>query len=293
MATAEQSVIKLIVAGVLLFGAGEWCAAQGMPQPIEPKGETIYPFNGRDLTGFTTWLRPEDRPAKGEVYGVTDEMIHISGEGMGYVATAGAYKNYHLSVEYKWGERTDGSKYVRNSGILLHATGPPGNARDTWMASIEVQLAQGCEGDFIPIRGNDASGEVIPVSFTANAARAADGRPRWSESGQAEVFTKSQLWWNEHQVGFQELRDTRGKDDVASPLGQWTLVECICCEDQITVKVNGKTVNQCYNVYPTSGQILLENEKNEIFFRNLKIQPLTEEDSQLVEEREADAQPSK
>ena len=280
-------LVRMIGLVTLLFGVGKCCWAQATPDAIQPRKEVILPFNGHDLSGFTTWLRPGDRRAGVTDYQVTDGMIHIAGKGMGYLATGRQYRNYHLSVEYKWGERTDGSKYVRNSGILLHAVGPPGNARDTWMASIEVQLAQGCEGDLIPIRGRDAQGEIIPVSFTANTIKGEDGRPRWKPTGKPKTFTDSQLWWNQHQVGFEELRDTRGRHDVASPLGKWTLVECICRGDQITVKVNGTIVNQCYDVYPAAGHILLENEKNEIFFRNLKIQPLPEEDSKPGNMRES------
>ena len=75
-------------------------------------------------------------------------------------------------------------------------------------------------------------------------------------------------------MGFKELLDTRGKDDVASGLGKWTKVECICQKNRITVKINGVTVNECYDVFPSGGRILLENEKNEIFFRNFEIRPL-------------------
>ncbi|MGZ3336771.1 MAG: hypothetical protein ACXVBV_15690 [Isosphaeraceae bacterium] len=70
----------------------------------------------------------------------------------------GTYRDYHLIVEHKWGKRTDGGKFVRNSGILLHATGPDGGAGGTWMSLIECQLAQGCVGDLIPIRGKDEAG---------------------------------------------------------------------------------------------------------------------------------------
>lgn len=70
----------------------------------------------------------------------------------------GTYRDYHLIVEYKWGKRTDGGKFVRNSGILLHATGPDGGAGGTWLSLIECQLAQGCVGDLIPIRGKDEAG---------------------------------------------------------------------------------------------------------------------------------------
>ncbi len=243
------------------------------PSPIEPR-EVIHPFNGKDFSGFTTWLRESDRNETENNYSVTDGMIHISGEGIGYVATVDSYKNYHLSVEYKWGDRVDGSKYVRNSGVLLHAIGPEGNARGNWMASIEIQLAQGCEGDLIVIRGKDEQGEVIPVTITSDTVKAADGRTRWNPDGEKTIYSGRQFWWSNHEVGFKELRDTRGANDVASPLGEWTRVECICDGDRITVKINGHIVNECYDVFPSAGRILLENEKNEIFFRNFEIRPL-------------------
>ena len=68
-----------------------------------------------------------DDPKK--VFSVKDGAIHVSGEGFGYIATKDEFRDYHLIVEYRWGKRTDGGKFVRNSGILLHATGPDGNAQ--------------------------------------------------------------------------------------------------------------------------------------------------------------------
>lgn len=243
-------------------------------EPIEPREKTIRPFNGVDLQGFRAYLRPQDRYALDDVYSVRDGAIRISGMGMGYLATVDSYQNYHLSVEYKWGERTDGSRYVRNSGILLHAIGPDGNAQGTWMASVEVQLAQGCEGDLILIRGTDGAGQPLPVAITSRVTKGEDGRLRWNPAGQPTAYTNRQFWWSNHQVDFKEIKDTRGTHDVASPLGKWTLVECICRDDTITVKINGQTVNKCYDVKPKAGMILLENESNEIFFRNLEIRPL-------------------
>jgi hypothetical protein len=68
--------------------------------------------------------------------------------------------------------------------------------------------------------------------------------------------------------------DTRGKNDVESPLGEWTRVECICRGDRITVLVNGKEVNECYAVWPTAGKILIESEGFEILFRKIELRPL-------------------
>lgn len=257
------------------FGQSETeLAADSEGAAISPRDKIIRPFNGYDLTGFTKWLQATEHEDPQSDYRVTDGTIHLGGRGMGYLATADSYRDYHLSVEYKWGERTDGSKYVRNSGILLHATGPPGNARGIWMASVECQLAQGCEGDLIVIRGEDKKGKVIPVTLTSDTTTAKDGRTRWQRGGTKTPYSGKQFWWSKHESGFQELLDTRGKDDVASPLGEWTKVECICDGSRITIKINGTTVNECYDVFPTAGKILLENEKNEIYFRNLEIRPL-------------------
>src|SRR5438270_8257438 len=147
--------------------------------PTRPEKEALKLFNGKNLTGLYTWVKGTGREDPKKVFTVHDGMIHASGEANGYVATDKEYRDYHLTVEYKWGERTDGGKYVRNSGILLHAVGPDGGANGSWMASIECQLAQGCVGDLIAIRGKDAGGNVIPVAFKSETVLGPDQRPRW------------------------------------------------------------------------------------------------------------------
>jgi len=57
-------------------------------------------------------------------------------------------------------------------------------------------------------------------------------------------------------------------------LGEWTRVECVCRGDRITIKVNGVTVNECFDVHPAAGRILLQNEGNEVYFRNFELRPL-------------------
>jgi hypothetical protein len=255
---------------VVLVGAT--VAAQ---EPTTPK-TSVKLFNGKDLTGLTTWLKDAKRDDPRKVFSVKDGILHLSGDGFGYVATAKEYENYHLSVEYKWGQRTDGGKHVRNSGILLHAIGPDGGAGGTWMSCIECQLAQGCVGDLIVIRGKDAKGETIPVALKAETALGADKRPRWKAGGDVREFTKGQLWWHKHEAGFKELLDTRGKDDLESPLGEWTKVECICRAKTIEIRVNGTTVNKAFDVFPAAGKILLQTEGFEIDFRRFAIKPVKE-----------------
>jgi hypothetical protein len=233
--------------------------------------ETVHPFDEHVFDDLTTWLKGSGHKDSQEVFSIADGMVRLSGEGYGYIATRDEYKDYRLSLEYRWGQKSDGSGAVRNSGILLHAHGPDGNANGTWMASVECQLAQGCEGDLIAIQGTDSTGRAIPVTFASNTLTAEDGNTRWNPEGRKTVYSGKQFWWSQHEVGFLERLDTRGKNDIASPTGEWTRVECICQADRITIKINGVTVNECYDVAPQYGKILLENEGNEVFFRNVKL----------------------
>jgi hypothetical protein len=263
-------MLRLLLA-LMVFA---WCGiTRAADEPIAPKEMTPL-FNGKNLDGLTTWLKESKRDDPKQVFRVTDGQLHITGDGFGYIATARAYKDYRVLVEYKWGKKTDGGKYVRNSGLLLNAIGPDGGANGTWMSCIECQLAQGCCGDLIVIRGKDEKGATIPVSITSDVVIGPDKRLRWKEGGEKTVFTNKQLWWNKHQAGFEELLDTYGKDDVESKLGDWTKVECVCEGATITVFVNGVKVNRAYDVFPAAGKVLLQTEGFELYVRKFELHPL-------------------
>ena len=266
---------RILLVALIYLGAAV-AAYAANEEPISPGDKVVKLFNGKNLTGLYTWLKGHGRnrdPQK--AFTIEDGVIHVSGEGMGYIATEKAYKDYHLVVEYKWGKKADGSGYVRNAGVLLHGTGPDGSHRSgIWMASLECQLAQGCEGDLIVIRGKDGDGKTIPVDITCETTTAADGNTRWKKGGKKVPYSGKQFWWSKHEPFFKEKLDTRGKDDVASPLGEWTKVECICDGDRVTIKINGVTVNEALNVWPAVGKILLQNEGNEIYYRNFELRPL-------------------
>jgi hypothetical protein len=257
----------------LMLSTSNLQAGDDKPEAVAPT-ETIQLFNGKDLTGLTTWLKDTKRDDPRKVFRVVDGQIHITGDGYGYLATEKAYREYHLVVEYKWGKRTYGGKFVRNSGILLHAVGPDGSAGGTWMSCIECQLAQGCNGDLIPIRGKDDKQDTIGVQFTSDVSLGPDKKPRWKKGGERRDFTNGQLWWSLHDPDFKELLDMRGTNDVESRLGEWTRVECLCEGKTITVKVNGTTVNYCYEAFPAAGKILLQSEGFELYVRKFELRPL-------------------
>lgn len=242
-------------------------AALRADEPIAPGREPIELFNGRDLAGFKSYLKETGQRDPDGVFSVVDGTIRVSGRGAGYLATDKAYRDYRLSLEYRWGSHTDGSGFVRNSGVLVHQV----NDDRVWPTSIEIQLAQGCEGDLIVIPGVDSKGGKGRATLTSDTRIASDGKTRWANGGQPTRYSGKQFWWSRHEPGFAEKLDTRGRDDVASPLGEWTRVEIIARGARLTVRINDVTVNEAYDVEPAAGRILLQNEGNEVFFRRVRL----------------------
>src|SRR5262249_39908318 len=90
-----------------------------------------------------------------QVFTVRDGMIRVSGQVWGGFITEREYENYHLTVEFKWGEKTwpPREHNARDSGILLHCTGADGSYGQGWMESFECQMIEGGTGDFIIVGG--------------------------------------------------------------------------------------------------------------------------------------------
>jgi len=118
------------------------------------------------------------------------------------------------------------------------------------------------------------SAALVPVTLTVETVAGPDKRPRWKKGGTPTVYSGKQFWWSNHDPDFKELLDTRGKNDVESPLGEWTRVECVCEEKRLAVFINGVQVNEATDVFPSSGRILLQCEGFEIFFRKFELHPL-------------------
>ncbi len=256
--------------------------AQAPVEPVVPKESPIRLWNGKDLTGLYTWLVDTKREDPRKVYSVQDGLLRISGDGFGYLATERSYRDYRLVVEFKWGKTNwrGREKNARDSGIFLHGTGPDGNSHDgkgAFMAAVECQVMQGRVGDLMLIRGDAADGSLLPLRMTAEAAdaRDRDGQPTWKRGGAPVTLRRmGRLNWFGVDPDWKDVLDFRGRNDVESPREEWTRVECVCEGSRISVRVNGATVCEAYDIYPESGKVLLQCEGSEIFFRTFEIHPL-------------------
>ena len=251
-------------------------ADSAKPKPIRPTDGVIRLFNGKDLTGLTTWLNYAKHEDPRKVFTITDGMLHISGDGVGYVRTNKSYRDYHLVTEFKWGERTwaGRKKATKDSGVLVHCIGPDGGYGNSFMASFEAQIIQGGVGDFIVVPGTRGAAKKLNVALTAEVKKDRDGENVWHKGGEKTVFPGGRINWYGRDPDWKDVLDFRGKDDVESPGQEWTRMDVICDGDRITILVNGVVVNEGFDASHTAGQILIQSELAEIFVRRWELWPL-------------------
>ena len=274
---------RVLRCGCLLIWLAAWNSNRAEAAAEVPVTQ-LRLFNGTNLAGFYTWLVDTKRGDPRRVFTVTNGMIRISGDGLGYLSTEKAYRDYHLIAEFRWG-RTNwhwGQRIgaARDSGIFLHATGPDGNSHDgggAFRAAIECQVMQGAVGDFLLIRGTAADGSLIAPQVTVETSPSADpeGWPTWQAGGLHRTLTRwGRVNWKDKARDWRDTLDFRGVRDVESAGEGWTRVECLCDGRRIEVRVNGVRANEATAVFPSEGRILLQCEGSEVFFRRLELGPL-------------------
>lgn len=244
---------------------------------VSPKDGPITLFNGRNLEGFYTWIRDLKYSDPNKVFTVKDGMIHISGEGYGGLITNDSYRDYHLILEFKWGQKTWGNRVdrTRDSGLLLHCWGPNGGYGNTWMASIEAQIIEGGVGDILVLTGTDPiTGQVLPTTLTAEITKDRDGEKVWKKGGERLTLSSGRINWFGRDPDWADTIGFRGKDDVESPLGEWTRMEVIADGGHLIYKVNGVIVNEAFEAKPNFGKLLLQTEQAEMFVRRFELWPL-------------------
>jgi hypothetical protein len=238
-------------------------------------------FNGKDLSGWDIYLGPRydtnlkkmdtipiglnKDPAK--VFSVVktgdENVIRISGENFGGISTKGEYSNYHLQLQFRWGDlkwppRKNDRK---DSGLLYHAVGPHGADGGYWMRSHEFQIEEGDCGDYWACAG---------AIFDIRAKKINDSTYIYNDTG--DLFTFSTVSPNG--------RNCIKFPDGEKPAGEWNTIDLYCFGNTSIHVING-VVNMILNnsrqtdggkEYPlTKGKIQIQSEGSEIYYRNIKI----------------------
>jgi hypothetical protein len=235
-------------------------------------------FNGKDLSGWEVYL---DRPyqTKTAPLGLNNDpkavfsvvqtdgkpAIRVSGEIYGGINTLAEFENYHLRLEFKWGQLKWAPKLnnARDSGLLYHSVGPHGTAH-LWMESLEFQIQEGDCGDYWGV-----------MNVLADIPARKDEKGRYVYQPGAELVT----FKDKTPVG----RSCVKNPDYEKPSGEWNVLELYCLGGTCLHVMNGK-VNLVVNnarhtvdgqeVPLTKGKLQLQSEGAELFYRNIEIRSI-------------------
>lgn len=239
-------------------------------QAVAAQTNTIDLFNGKDLSGWYTYIKGKGRNSDPhQVFTVHDGMIHITGEDYGCITSEKEFDNYSLEVEYKWGEKTFFPRVnnARDNGILLNSVGADGGFDNTWMHSIECQIIEGGTGDFIVV-GDGTN------NYSISSTVREEKEPEtyfFDQNGEPVTIRKGRINWYARDPEWLDTKNFRGKNDIEKPVGEWNMLRCIVESDSITIFLNGTLVNKASSVKPSRGRIQIQSEGAEIFFRKVVV----------------------
>lgn len=178
-------------------------------------------------------------------------MIHISGEIYAGLTTLQSYKNYHLRLLFKWGEKKWEPRLnrKRDNGLLYHCYGKHGAFWNVWMRCLELQIQEGDMGDLYALAG------------TKSKVRA-DETKHWDPTSDTI------------------MRTAKRSEDAEKPNGEWNVIDLYVLEDKAIHVVNGKVVLALTDAKKADGSILdagkiqIQSEGAECFVKELKIKKI-------------------
>ncbi|RYD54534.1 MAG: DUF1080 domain-containing protein [Sphingomonadales bacterium] len=281
--TAEQR--EALIAGDPI-AAPQKLALRDVPEPAGPARAL---FNGRDLAEWEPWLGYADpaltytRPVVAPIgtagdtasaFSVVEEdgapALRVLGQTWGSLVHTGDYGDYHLSLEYKWGDQVWAPRLTepQNNGLLFHSHGPHGAVFGTWMAAVEFEIMLGSTGMLVPVgtqvRATTSVARDNAIIYPHRRYRI-DGR-------QVEVVNDSNPNWN-----------VEAAVDAEKPAGNWNRVDLYAVGDEAVYVVNGvpvmvltglSRIEAGKRVPLTRGRVQLQSEGAETFFRNIVLTPI-------------------
>lgn len=227
-------------------------------------------YLGSPIAGFEELANKATPESTYQVINVDGQkMIHVSGDINASLATKAEYENYHIRLEFKWGEKVYGK---RNSGLLYHSFGPFGASFGTWMATIEHQLMHDNLGDTYLMCNTYCETKVI---------KGADEKSYiFSPEGQSTSFSET-----------DNGRSIKKAKDAENALGQWNAIDLYCFGQTSVHVVNGQVVminTNCCKVENglklplTKGKIQLQSEGGELFVRKIEIEKIKKIPAELL-----------
>ena len=277
MNPSQSSFKKLIVVLIVstFFGA----------EKIESPANWIPLFDGKNLNSWETYIGPEFDYEKNrfsgnpiglnndpnKVFSIVsidngDKVIRVSGENFGALTSKEIFSNYHLQLKFKWGKLQWANKKGKkmDSGLLYHCVGKDGADYGFWKRSQEFQIEEGNCGDYWGVAGGYE---------TVTASRKSDSTYIYDPKAPDIIF-------GEHT---KDGRHCKKVGDFENPTGEWNILDLYCFGNESIHMVNGHIVMRLKNSqqwdngnlsFLNNGQIQLQSEGAEVFYKDIKLQSI-------------------
>ncbi|HEY5550783.1 MAG TPA: DUF1080 domain-containing protein [Opitutaceae bacterium] len=262
------------------------CAAD--PAGEETSAAWASLFSGTDLAGWDSYLGPrynvEKKEFVGEPVGLNNDpdgvfsvvdvdgapAIRITGEVWGCLASHDEFENYHLRVQYKWGEKRWPPRFDsrRDSGVLYHSVGPHAAGWFFWMRSQEFQVQEHDTGDYWAVGGTSIKSHV--------RAEVNGDKTDYVHAPEGELTV-----FRSGATAGGRIRHSAEADRLN---GEWNTLDLYCLGQTSMHVVNGVLVNVLREseqpdgnggwIPLTKGKIQLQSEGAEVCYRDITIEPI-------------------
>jgi hypothetical protein len=144
-------------------------------------------FTAKDASNWFYVLNDKKLDAT-DVFRMKDGVLSITGASSGYLRTKKNYKNFTLSLEWRW------TKVLGNSGVLVHI-----QPKDTvWPVCYQVQQKADAAGDIICMNGLWAKECTDSVKFTVKKLQPSNEKPlgEWNSMKIVSKNKTLKVWVN-------------------------------------------------------------------------------------------------
>jgi len=257
-------------------------------------------FNGKDFTGFYTVFKTAKKGPDTDGYFKVETVdgepaVHVMGfpvletkRDFGYFVTEKEYGDFDLKFQYKWGEKKHPprAKAKRDAGCIYFVNGED----QVWPDGVECQVQEGDTGDLWVV------GKTISVNATIKDEPAnSKGEFTYSSTGKSVTVSKRQ----QYKDATGAMKDVDGRivqQQTADALTGWNTVEVIAKGNTSVHIVNGRIVNRLTDMQFIDGgkpldhgKILFQAEGSEVYYRDMEIRPLGENETVPGTQAEYDA----
>ncbi|MBB5709490.1 3-keto-disaccharide hydrolase [Sphingomonas xinjiangensis] len=255
-----------------------------------PTGKPVALFDGRSLRDWQPWLGYADpgvtykadpanvpvgtgRDTRGDFAVRTvdgEPAIWIKGETWGSLVHRADLRDYHLRLQYKWGDKTwaPREKEPRNNGLLYHTHGVPGEVFGTWRPSVEFEIMKGSTGMIVMV-----GTKVRAQTDVAYDPRLIAPHLRYRTGGRTIDMVNGTPTWN-----------VEAATDAERAIGEWNTLDLYVLGDRAVHVVNGVPVAEVRDMAVigadgvrrplTHGNIQLQSEGAETWFRRITVEPI-------------------